>query len=313
MSIKDEDRAIEAYRKQLAAEADLAAGDLDEIEDHLRSLTDDLRERGMPASVAVAEAARRLGDPRTVAREHARVRPAFGAKLSRARAWSAAALMLPMLVVSAYSLVEYDLPVVSRFGTEIALGLVLFLALIARVSWARPVLLGGIPFYMASCVVALLAWPEAQWFWVVLHLGIIAFLAPWRRGELSRPGIALSLQVWAYAAAGYALNFQYTSANDDTLAIAPTAHVALVAAVIATVGGIMRARWSAVAAMLSAVTLALATFDIAGLDFKFANAELMGVAVIGLLTSGAIAAAVGGILAWRSARSTFGSLRGIAR
>lgn len=57
------------------------------------------------------------------------------------------------------------------------------------------------------------------------------------------------------------------------------------AAVIATIGGIMRAGWRAVAAMESAGTLALATVDITRLDFEHAHAELMSIAVLGLLTS----------------------------
>ena len=100
--MKDEvEQAIEHYRARLAAEAELARGDLAEIEDHLRTLIDALREDGLPAGEAIVEAARRLGDPRQLAREHARVRTPFGAKLSRARAWSACALLLPYLVLHA--------------------------------------------------------------------------------------------------------------------------------------------------------------------------------------------------------------------
>jgi hypothetical protein len=310
MSTKDVDREIEAYRKQLSAEADLAAGDLDEIEDHLRSLTEDLRESGMPASIAVTEAARRLGDPSTIAREHARVRSGLGAKLSRTRAWSAAVLTAPVLLVTAHFMLKHDVGLMSKIGVELVIRCAVFVALVARVSWARPVLLGAIPFYLVSCVVALLRWPEADGIWIVLHAGVIAFLIPWRRGELTRPGLGISLQVCAYAAATYVLNFQYTSATG--VMRMSTAHVAVIAAAVAALGGIMRARWSAVAAAVSAVTLALATIDIAALNFKFANAEAMKIAVILQLTAGVIAAALGAIVSWRTARSTFGSLRRIA-
>ena len=46
------DAAIEAYRFELCTEAELATGDLDEIEDHLRELIGELRAagRGAPRS-----------------------------------------------------------------------------------------------------------------------------------------------------------------------------------------------------------------------------------------------------------------------
>ncbi len=40
----DDEPTIARYRSELVAEAELARGDLDEIEDHLRSLADELRD-----------------------------------------------------------------------------------------------------------------------------------------------------------------------------------------------------------------------------------------------------------------------------
>src|SRR6266567_2391935 len=54
------------------------------LADGRRALVDELQ-RTMPAAEALTEAARRLGDPKAIAREHARVRTPFGTKLSRAR------------------------------------------------------------------------------------------------------------------------------------------------------------------------------------------------------------------------------------
>lgn len=312
MSIKDEDRAIEAYRKQLAAEADLAAGDLDEIEDHLRSLTDDLRERGMPASVAVAEAARRLGDPRTIAREHARVRSAFGPRLSRARAWSAAALMLPLLGSLAYNVIGSD-HVWTQYGVELAFGLTLMIALAFRLPWARSVLLGGLAFYFIPSTLVLAVWPGADPKLYVLQTGVLAFLLPWRRGELTVAGIALALQVWAFGAASYALSFRYSMPDGETGPIATFAQFAFVAATLATIGTIVRARWSVVGGAVSAITLAIAVVEISELTFLFDHPGLMETTILGMLASGVVAALIGSVLSWRSARSTFGSLRGIAR
>ena len=92
---------IATYKRELVAEAELARGDLDEIEDHLRVLATELRDRGMPRIEATIEACRRLGDPRAVAREHARVRSPFGARLSKLRAYSAVALIAPILIQAA--------------------------------------------------------------------------------------------------------------------------------------------------------------------------------------------------------------------
>lgn len=75
------DEAVGRYRELLAGEVDIGRAALDEIEDHMRSLVADLRATGMPTANAITEAAERLGDPREVAREHARVRTSFGAKL----------------------------------------------------------------------------------------------------------------------------------------------------------------------------------------------------------------------------------------
>ncbi|NVB77954.1 MAG: hypothetical protein HOV81_06120, partial [Kofleriaceae bacterium] len=102
--MKDVDEEIVEYRKRLRAQGELAERDLDELEDHLRELTCELRNAGMSAAEAVTEAARRLGDPRQLAREHARVRSRFGPPLSAGRAWSAAALfVLPNIVWSVSS------------------------------------------------------------------------------------------------------------------------------------------------------------------------------------------------------------------
>ncbi|HVK86450.1 MAG TPA: hypothetical protein VM513_20165 [Kofleriaceae bacterium] len=314
MSEKDVDEAIEHYRTQLLAEAELGARELDEIEDHLRTLIEDLRATGMPATVAVTEAARRVGDPRAVAREHARVRGAFGAKLSRLRAWSVAALMLPMLTMLAISGVGYE-GVWSRSGLELGFGLVLFTALVARLSWARPVLLGGLAFYIAPSILAAWMWPAYNAIWLLVPIiGAVAFLAPWRRGELTAAGAALALQVWAYAAASYALNYQYTSGEGSPyVPVAPTAQVALVAAVVATIGGLLRARWSAIAALGSSLTLALAVIELSSLRFVFSDPEVMRASLLTIVASGAITSALASILAWRSARSLLGTLREIAR
>jgi hypothetical protein len=133
---------------------------------------------------------------------------------------------------------------------------------------------------------------------------------PWRRHELRTPGIALALQAWAGCAAGLAIHCQSMPLLADPPTI-PTASIALGAAMVATVGGILRARWSGIACAASALALTPAILDVSTIDFSAGNAELFWQLTMGLLISGAIAAALGSVVSWRTARSTFGSLRSI--
>lgn len=300
------DEAVAAYRTEVLAEAELARTDLAELEDHLRALIDELRTAGMPAAQAIAEAARRLGDPRAVAREHARVRTAFGARLSRVRAWSVVALMVPMLADG-----------FARFGRlmlsnqlEIAFGVVVTLAIALRLTWARTILLGGIAFWTGWYVFSLVSVPGVSPVWLAAYGGLLAFLVPWRRGELSSAGTALALQVFAFSAATFALGF-YVSSPLGVEHLAPAAQVAFVAAVIATAGGVLRARWSALASVVSAVTLVVTLDEIWRLQFPLGD-SLMHTATLAAIATGALTAALGAVLAWRSAASPLGTLRGIA-
>jgi hypothetical protein len=300
------DRAIEGYCRELQAEAELARGDVREIEDHMRTLVDDLRERGMPAGAAIAEAARRLGEPRALAREQARVRSPFGARLSRARAWSAAALLVPMLGWLGGYVVPAE-GVWSRAGLELVVGSVLVVALIARLAWARPVLLGGMAFFALPAALWAALVPGTSPLWMVWHLGIVAFLAPWRRRELTGAGWALALHVWAYGAAAFELGFQVTTSDGSWSLVAPAAQVALGAAMLATAGGLLRARWAALASLLAAAALAAVGFELWGLRFRFDHPDAYRAGMLALIGSGALAAAAGAALAWRSARSNLGT------
>jgi hypothetical protein len=306
-SDRDIEAAVAAYRTDVLAEAELARADLAELEDHLRVLIDDLRTSGLPTAQAIAEAARRLGDPRSIAREHARVRTPFGAKLSRMRAWSVVALMIPLLA-SGFANVFVLSP---RNLLELGFGVVVALAMAARLTWARPILLGSIAFWTAWYVVSLVTYGGINPAWLVVHAGLIAFLVPWRRGEITSAGAALALQVGAFSAATFALGFQVTARDGAWNFVAPSAQVALVAATIATAGGILRARWSALASAVSAVTLGLALAQLMTLRFRVAG-ELFHVGTLAAVGTGVVGAAVGAVLAWRSARSRLGTLRGIA-
>jgi hypothetical protein len=274
----------------------------------------------MTGIAAVTEAARRLGKPDEIAREHARVRPAFGARLSTARLISILVLIVPAMIWFAQSVSNW-FGWMSRSGAELGVCGVLTVALVARLSWARPVLLGTIAFFALEDVfytAAMAALGEAPatdrlsyWLFraafLAWKLALIAFLAPWHRRDLTSAGASLALQAWAYAAAAFAAGFTITSTSWEKSAIAPTAEIALIAAVIATCGGVLRARWSAVAAAGSAVTLAIAAADFAHYSTRWYPAQW--IAMMGIVVSGAVAAAIAAALAWRSARSNVGALR----
>lgn len=299
----DED-LIAKYKADLVGEAELARGDLDEIEDHLRTLADELRERGMPRVEAVREACTRLGDPRAVAREHARVRSPFGARLSRMRALSAAALALPIVISGALKIFPSVGPF-SFFGLQILFGAIVTLALVLRLPWARPVVLGGIAFFTMQVAVVTITVPSRNPMWLVPYLGILAFVMPWRRKELSSSGLAVALHVWAFCAATVALEFQ-TSEGTAVYYLAPGATIAFTGAVLATCGTILRARWAILGSLVCAIKLVECAYVFRPAHFPFpVSAQVTILAMIG---SGVIAATIGTILSWRDARSTVGTL-----
>ena len=300
------DEAIEQYRQELVAEATLAKGDLDEIEDHLRELIELLR-ASQPLAVAIAVARTRLGAPRALAREHARVHGSFGPPLSRWLAISAVALLVPMLVSGAL-IVPLD-QLWSLLGFELVAGGALAVALVAQRGWARPVLFAGAAFWTLPMALQLASYPGISPIWLALHVGIVAFLAPWRRREITRASVALALQTWAVCGATMVLGYQISARGGGMVYVTPAAQVALAAAALATVGGILRARWSALGSLVAAATLALSIEELSHLQFRLVHASLHEVMTFGLLATGAIASLVSGVLLWRHARTRLGSLR----
>ncbi|HEY1558495.1 MAG TPA: hypothetical protein VGF94_26910 [Kofleriaceae bacterium] len=87
--------------------------------------------------------------------------------------------------------------------------------------------------------------------------------------------------------------------------------VALAAALVALAGGIVRARWGALASLGSALALAASLVEIVQLRFRMKGAETWAIAIPALLGAGAITAAIGGLVAWRTARSTLRTLRDV--
>ena len=305
----DDDRMIATYRTELLAEAELARTDLDEIEDHLRALATELRAAGMPRAEAIAEACRRLGEPRELAREHARVRSPFGAKLSRARAWSAAALLLPYAVVEARFALDAGLA--SLPGVELGLVLLVMVALIARITWARPIILGALAVALTwTATILVTTWsPIASK--IVLGAcgaGAMAFLVPWRRGELTPAGAALALLAPSYMGAATAMSF-YVTAPGGVVFANPVATIATVAVIVAGIGVVLRARWAALAAALGALALAGTAHGFWPLVVRMPHGEMWRALIVGSMVAGAITAAIAAMVCWRTARSAFGTLR----
>ncbi len=309
--MKEIDDAIEQYRRELTAEAELAHGDLAEIEDHLRTLADELRATGMPAGEAIAEAARRLGDPAQLAREHARVRSPFGAKLSRLRAWSAALLLMPFVLWDLRYAMHAGLA--SRGGFLLAVTGTLVLALAIGRTWARPVVLGSLlamlPWNLA--MIAIFPVASTEILQTVCFAGAIAFLVPWRRGELSPSALALALLGPAYTGAATMLTM-YMTAPGNIAINDPWGVISYASVLAAGAGGLLRARWAAIPAALGALALAAAAHQLWPLEARMPSAELWHAMLVGTMIAGAIALALSARLMWRHGSSRFGSLRSLA-
>ena len=308
--VTETDRAIEHYRAELQAEAELARGDLAEIEDHLRSLIDELRAGGLPAGEAIAEAARRLGDPRQVAREHARVRTPFGARLSRARAWSAAALLAPLVYLQLCMTVQYGWT--PGWTVDLALSVGILVALAARLPWARAIVLG--------VLLTTVGW-DVMWLagggggtHVGLELlacgGALAFTIPWRRHELSPGALALALLGPAYAAAATLMQHQIAWRGHRVTHL-PWGPLALAGVLAAGAGTVVRGRWAVAPCLLAAGALVLSIAQTWHVTVRLPSPHLYFAMFVGWTLVGAASATCAAVLTWRSARGNLGTLRGV--
>lgn len=109
----------------------------------------------------------------------------------------------------------------------------------------------------------------------------------------------------------FALGFQMTTRDGQWLLAAPAAGTAVIAAIVATCGGVLRARWSALAAACTAGALAIAMLELGSLRFVAGNTALH-VRTFAFVGSGVAAAAAAAVIGWKTARSTLGTLRAIA-
>ncbi len=251
----DLEPAIAAYRAELSAQADVATTDLDELEDHFRSTVEELRAAGMTSERAIAETLARLGDVPALAREHVRVRTAFGPRLSRVRAWTAAAVLLPAYF--AFVPVAARMFTVGGFGINLVLSGAMLAALIAGAAWARPIMLGAVLSSLASTAIVQATEGSALDIARVAAFAAAALLLiPWRRGELPIAAMKLALLGPVYTAADTLFGAQGWAPGAHLLD-RPSGLVAFVAVGIAGVGGILRARWATHGAALAAIALAL--------------------------------------------------------
>ena len=254
MSETEGDPGIDAYRRALVA-ADLAADDVAELEDHLRALADELRATGLPAAIAVREAAHRLGDPQAIAREHARVRSPYGAPLSRARAWSAALLLAPYAALATVDVYYTGVAVQLLFTLGIAI--VMLGALALRVPWARAAVLGAL---IAMTIPDLIEVATSHYVTpyeimrLICEAGAVAFLAPWRRGELPQPARAVAFLGPAYASATAILQATTMIAKLDL-----SGAIAMPCVFATLILGLRRSRWAVVPGTLGALALVGAT------------------------------------------------------
>lgn len=296
------DHAIESYRAELAAEAELARDDLAELEDHLRTLIDDLRATGLSSEQAITAARQRLGDPALLAREHARVRTPFGARLSRARAFSAGTLFLVYVIASwlAHS------PRLDIWVHMVGIGVVLGVALFARLSWARAAVAGVVGYNLFDLGLYLVtydgAWLAPQdWMFAALQLGVLAFVMPWRRGEIGPAGYALGLISVMHLAS---LTSMWSVAQLSPELGTAVGNAAYLVTLLAGVGIVMRARWAAALAALGGGLLVVATVVVTRAPHP--GSWLIAESIV----VGACAAFACCAISWRTARSSLGTLRG---
>ncbi|MGE0549388.1 MAG: hypothetical protein AB7O24_05415 [Kofleriaceae bacterium] len=301
------DAAISRYLAELTAGGELGPSDLDEIEAHLRSLIDDLRDADLTIDDAIAEATRRMGEPCAIARELTCVRSPFGATLSRGRAWSSAVLLVPVIVLALVDAVRSH---GGGLGVELALCAIVALALAARLSWARPIVIGAIGFLMVPIAIATLRY-ESHPLWLVWAAGTLAFIAPWRRRELSKPGWSLALQLGGMFAA---LLISVFPAPDPTM-IRSLAALALPSCLLGIIGTIVRARWAVAAVILGVVALVASVAQL-WIQHLAAGADSFTLARLVTNSAAILAAAIGGVLAWRttvtSRRSAGSAVRQVA-
>ncbi len=306
MTMNDDcEQAIDSYRRRLRDEG-LSASDAAELCDHLRELVAEARAdadaaadsaANPDAGTAVARAVARLGEPRTLAAEFARARPAFGATLSRARACSAALLLLPVIALAAFWSFNRGVTWLAR--AEVGLGALLVVALLARLSWARAILLGfSAHVALESAAWAAVASPSPWWlYFAATYLGVVAFLAPWRRAELSASGWALALTAFAFP--GVSLAFAIP-------AVAGLGTAALAAYTLGAAGVLLRARWGAPALAIAAALLIPTLAPLAQLHTSIAWLFTTGAA------SAIAALGTAAITTWRHSHGA-GSFRALLR
>jgi hypothetical protein len=307
------DDAVARYRDEMAAEAALAERDLAEIEDHLRLLIDELR-ASLPLADAIVAACERMGPPGAVAREHARVRTPFGARLSRARAWSAVAMLAPFHAIASWDVLSRS-PYLGTwfhagFVMEAGLGALVLVALAFRLTWARALVLGTLPIGMLSAVAAI-AWTGHPFHAARLAAELAAFgcLMPWRRGELTAPGRGLALMAPAYVG-GIMMLMRF---SPDRMFEGPSLEsligpVAFTAVISGAVGALLRARWA------GPVTLSASMLLLAGAALIWSDGDsspALFAFLFGMQLASVVAAAWAATIQWRTAHSTLGTLRSL--
>ena len=143
--------AITAYRAELAADQSLGDDTLDELTEHLHTAIDDRIAAGDDEATAIDAARRRFGEPRTLARECARVRSSAGPRTSYARAWGAAALSVLWTWLSIRNQVEPT-------PAYLVCGAVLVGGLIARLPQATAFMFGLVIAMIGADLSSLLVW-----------------------------------------------------------------------------------------------------------------------------------------------------------
>ena len=189
---------LNAFRAELERES-VAAASIDELVEHLREIVDARVAAGDDVASAIQTARDRLGDPKSLARECARVRSTFGPKPSRSVAW-----LLVGLIATFYALVLGINVQIAQNG-QFRIAIIIVIALALRSPHAVAFVLGcaaSTSLWLARAIVYLWGdwWTndEARSLILMLALSIAVIVLIAKSTRLTRASLGL-------AALGFAL------------------------------------------------------------------------------------------------------------
>jgi hypothetical protein len=198
----------------------------------------------------------------------------------------------------------------SPAGVECGLVLFVMAALVGRLTWARPIIIGSLATTLVWNVTltVVMGFELPFGLFVISNVGALVFLVPWRRGELTPAAIGLALLAPGYSAAVASL-WSYASAPGGMVVMNPFGFLAALCVVLGGIGFVLRARWGAVPAAIAALSLVGVTHAFWPMHIRMPTGDVWRVLILGNFVFGAATATIASVVCWRTARSALGTLR----